>query len=227
MGSFNAVNEIAIFDLDGTLIDLQIDAEEFERRRSEWAFYLTSHGVCTTLKPLLPELKRISQTTLGKMIKADILKTFDDMELACRYNPLGTLDTVLDAAKSKFRKLVMVTHNSSALWSRLTQENQWTRLIDTVITRDDMTFFKPDPRVCESVFESFTPGTGYGECWVIGDSDADRSLGSNLREKYSNLIVRTFLVRRPGMTSVQKDDQLDMDIQSVDSLPHLLQNASF
>jgi FMN phosphatase YigB (HAD superfamily) len=220
------MNELAIFDLDGTLIDLKIDADDFERHRSFWASYLTSCGIPTTLKPLLPELNRISQTALGASIKGDILKTFDDVELACGYCSLGRIDAVLGALKSQFRKLVLVTHNGSALWMRLTHEKTWTRLLDRVITRDDMNFFKPDPRVCESVFQDLAPNLAYGECWVIGDSDADRGLGLNLRQKYSNLVVRTFIIHQPCAVSIEQKDPLDIEIESVDSLPGLLQQLS-
>jgi FMN phosphatase YigB (HAD superfamily) len=219
------MNEVAVFDLDGTLIDLQIDPNDFERHRSFWASYLTARGIPTTLKPLLPELKRISQTSLGSSLKADILSTFDDIELACHYRSLGRIETVLSAVKSRFRKLVLVSHNSSALWSRLTQENAWTRLVDTVITRDQMDFFKPDPRVCESVFTGLAPNLEYGECWVIGNSNVDRELGVNLRQEYSNLIVRTVRVDPSCNVDVRGLSQLDADINSVNGLLGLLQAA--
>lgn len=219
------MNELAIFDLDGTLIDLKIDTDDFERCRSSWASFLTSHGLPTTLKPLLPELQRISQTSLGSRMRADILHSFDDIELACRYHSLCRIEAVFGAFKLKFRKLALVTHNSLALWVRLTQENTWPRLIDMVITRDDMNFFKPDPRVCEAVFKGLTPHFGDGECWVVGNSEADRGLGLNLRRKYSNLVVRTFMINPTGTAGTRLTDQLDVDVASVDSLLNLMQDV--
>jgi FMN phosphatase YigB (HAD superfamily) len=220
------MNEVAIFDLDGTLIDLRIDTDDFERCRSSWASYLTFRGVPTTLKPLLPELQRISQTSLGSSLRVDILKSFDEIELVCRYCSLCRIEAVLATFKLKFRKVALVTHNSLALWVRLTQENTWTRLIDMVITRDDMNFFKPDPRVCEAVFKSLTPHFGYGECWVVGNSEADRGLGLNLRRKYSNLTVRTFMINPTCSAGTRLTDQLDVDVESVDSLLNLVQEVS-
>jgi FMN phosphatase YigB (HAD superfamily) len=217
------MNEVAIFDLDGTLIDLKIDREEFERRRSFWASYLTSRGVPTTLKPLLPELQRISQTSLGgSNIKADVLNSFDEIELGCRYCPLGRIEIVLGTFRYRFRKLVIVTHNGSALWVRLTHENTWTRLIDMVITRDDTEFFKPDPRICEAVFKDVTPNLEYAECWVVGNSESDRGLGLNLRQKYSNVVVRTFMINPTCTAAGRLTDQLDVDVESVDSLLNLM-----
>jgi FMN phosphatase YigB (HAD superfamily) len=125
----------------------------------------------------------------------------------------------------KFQKLALVTHNSLALWVRLTQENTWTRLIDMVITRDDMNFFKPDPRVCEAVFKDLSPDFGYGECWVVGNSEADRGLGLNLRRKYSNLVVRTFMINPTCSEATRLTDQLDVDIESADSLLNLVQDV--
>ena len=220
------MNEVAIFDLDGTLVDLGIDTDDFERCRSSWASYLTSRGVPTTLKPLLPELQRISQTSLGSRLRVDILKSFDQLELACRYGSLGRIDAILDTLKLKFRKLALVTHNSLALWVRLTQENTWTRLIDMVITRDDMNFFKPDPRACEAMFKGLSPPFGYGECWVVGNSEADRGLGLNLRRKYSNLVVRTIMINPTCTAGTRLTDQLDVDIESVDLLLNLVQDVS-
>lgn len=133
---------------------------------------------------------------------------------------------MLGAFKLKFRELVLVTHNSLALWVRLTQENTWTRLVDTVITRDEMSFFKPDPRVCETVFKGLTPNLGYGECWVIGNSEADRGLGFNLRRKYLNLVVRTFLINPTCAVEPRLTEQLDVDIRSVDSLFELMQEVA-
>jgi FMN phosphatase YigB (HAD superfamily) len=219
------MNEVAIFDLDGTLIDLRIDTDDFERCRSSWAFYLASHGIATTLKPLLPELQRISQTSLGSRIRADILKSFDEIELACCYHPLCRAEAIFNTFKFKFRKLVLVTHNGAALWMRLTQENAWARLIDKVITRDDTNFFKPDPRICEAVFADLAPNLGCGECWVVGNSEADRGLGLNLRRKYSNLVVRTFMINPTCTAGPRLTDQLDVDIASVDSLLNLMQDV--
>jgi FMN phosphatase YigB (HAD superfamily) len=214
------MHEIAIFDLDGTLIDLEIDTTEFERHRSSWARYLTSRGIATNLKPLLPELQRVSQIPLGRTIKADILRTFDDIERTCPYRPLGRIDAVLSTFKANFRRLVIVTHNSLALWIRLTQENTWTRLVDQVITRDEMNFFKPDPRVCESVFNRYVPSMRGGECWVIGNSEADRGLGLNLRRIYSNRAVRIFIIN-PTSRGETRVTGLDMELASVDSLLNL------
>ena len=219
------MNELAIFDLDGTLIDLKINTDDYERRRSSWASYLTSRGIPTTLKPLLPELQRISQTSLGSSLRLDILKSFDEIELACRYCSLCRIDAVLGTFKLKFRKLVLVTHNGLALWARLAQENTWTRLIDIVITRDEMSFFKPDPRVCEAIFKGLTPDLGYGECWVIGNSEADLGLGFNLRRRYSNLVVRTFMINPRCAVGPRLTDQPDVDIRSVDSLLELMQEV--
>jgi FMN phosphatase YigB (HAD superfamily) len=218
------MNEVAIFDLDGTLIDLKIDTDDFERCRSSWASYLTFRGVPTTLKPLLPELQRISQTSLGSSIRTDILKSFDEIELVCRYGSLCRIDAVLGTFKLKFRKLALVTHNSLALWLRLTRENTWARLIDMVITRDDMNFFKPDPRACEAVFKGLSPDFGYGECWVVGNSEADRGLGLNLRRRYSNLVVRTFMINPTCTRGTRLSDQLDVDVASADSLLNLMRD---
>jgi FMN phosphatase YigB (HAD superfamily) len=220
------MKETTIFDLDGTLIDLRIDRDEFERCRSSWASYLTLRGAPTTLKPLLPELRRISQTSVGSSARIDILKSFDAIELACRYCSLCRIEAVLSAFKLKFRKLVLLTHNGFALWERLSQENTWPRLIDMVITRDDMSFFKPDPRVCEAAFKGSIPNFGDGECWVVGNSEADRGLGLNLRRKYSNLVVRTFMINPTCRVATRLTDQLDVDIESVDSLLNLMQDVS-
>jgi FMN phosphatase YigB (HAD superfamily) len=219
------MNEVAIFDLDGTLIDLKIDPDDFERCRSSWAYYLTFRGVPTTLKPLLPELQRISQTSLGSQLRVDILKSFDEIELACRYGSLCRIETVLDTFKLKFRKLALVTHNSLAFWLRLDHENTWTRLIDMVITRDDMNFFKPDPRVCEAAFKGLPANLGDGECWIVGNSEVDRGLGLNLRRKYSNLVVRTFMINPTCNKATSLTDQLDVDIESADSLLNLVQDV--
>lgn len=219
------MNAVAIFDLDGTLIDLKIDTDDFERCRSSWASYLTFRGVPTTLKPLLPELQRISQTSVGSRLRVDILKSFDEIELACRYGSLCRIEAVLDTFRLKFRKLALVTHNSLAFWLRLTQENTWTRLIDMVITRDDMSFFKPDPRVCEAAFKGLTPNFGDSECWVVGNSEADRGLGLNLRRKYSKLVVRTFMINPTCSEATRLTEQLDVDIESADSLLNLVQDV--
>jgi FMN phosphatase YigB (HAD superfamily) len=125
----------------------------------------------------------------------------------------------------KFRKVVLVTHNGLALWARLTEENAWTRLLDMVITRDDTHFFKPDPRVCEAVFRDVTTNLGCGEFWVIGNSQADRGLGVNLRRNYSDRVVRTFMINPTCTGGTRLTDQLDVDVASVDSLLNLMQDA--
>lgn len=218
--------ELALFDLDGTLVDLKIDRDEFEKLRSSWAAYLSSRGAATTLKPLLPELQRIAQTAIGRRTKADILNSFDELELSCQYSCLGRIDRVIDNCKSHFRKLMLVTHNSRAFWSRLAREHHWPHLFDSVITRDEMKFFKPDLRACESAFRELTVGVHQGECWVIGNSEADRGLGMNLRRAYAELTVRTIMVNSARSEQDLQTDQLEVSVRSVDSLLDLLEVTS-
>jgi hypothetical protein len=72
------MKEMAIFDLDRP----RNRQEDFEQRRTFWASYLSARGVPTTLKPILPELERVSRTTVGSTVRADILRGLDELELA-------------------------------------------------------------------------------------------------------------------------------------------------
>ena len=204
------MKEIAFFDLDGTLVELKIDRDEFETCRSFWASYLSDRRIPTTLRPLLPELRRVARTPLGHTVRGEILKDFDALELACHYCCLGNLDTLLHTCRSRFRTLVLVTHNSSALWERLAREHTWPHLFDKVITRDQMTFFKPDLRVCEPVLRDLTPNPSPGECWVIGNSEADRGLGVNLSRAYPHLVVRTIMVDPNGASGLVSTEPLHL-----------------
>jgi phosphoglycolate phosphatase-like HAD superfamily hydrolase len=212
------MKEMAIFDLDGTLIELRIDRDDFEACRAFWASYFTVRGVSTTLKPIWPELQRVLQTPLGNEVRADILKGLDALELAGTYGPLGQIDAILGAAKSQFRKLVLVTHNGAAFWQRVVCEHDWTQLFDVVITRDDLACFKPDLRACASVLPELLESPSASECWVIGNADVDRGLGLNLRHQYPHLVVRTFLIASMGAAATSIMPQLDVDITAVDAL---------
>jgi FMN phosphatase YigB (HAD superfamily) len=156
------------------------------------------------------------------VLKGAILKSFDALELACRYCWLGELDRVVSEFHSEFKKLVLVTHNGSRLWERLRKENHWPNLFDVVLTRNDMSFFKPDPRACGRVLEEFAQVADGGECWVIGNSKADRELGINLRRKYANLVVRTVRVDRTRAGEMQRLTHLDTDVNSVNGLLRLM-----
>jgi len=219
------MKEIALFDLDGTLVDLKIDKADFEKCRSYWASYVARFGVTTELKPLLPELSRISRTPNGVPLKEAIQKSFDDLELACDYSCLGDLDAIVSEAHLQFRRLVLVTHNGSALWERLGQEHCWPHMFDVVVTRNDMSFFKPDPRACAAVLQELARMRDGNECWVIGNSSVDRELGINLRREYSNLVVRTIRVEPTCAVHLSQTDQLDVDINSVNQLLGLMQTA--
>jgi FMN phosphatase YigB (HAD superfamily) len=212
------MQDIVIFDLDGTLVDLRIDSDAFEARRAFWASYLSSRGVPTTLRPLLPELQRVAHTPLGSTVRADILQSFDALELACGYRCLGDLEAILSTLQSTFRTLVLVTHNSLACWERLARENTWPHLFDVVITRDHMTFFKPDPRACASVFQALTLRSCSAECWVVGNSEADRGLGINLRRAYPHLVVRTIMIDPTCAPGTIVPHELDVSLKSVDSV---------
>lgn len=216
------MKEIAILDLDGTLVDLKIDEDEFEKCRSYWASYLSRRGIATELKPLLPELRRIALTANGGAVKGAIQKSFDELELACEYICLGDLDRLVSAFHSEFKSLVLVTHNGSALWGRLGQENSWPHMFDVVITRNDMSFFKPDPRACACILQELARAPDGHECWVIGNSNVDRELGINLRREYSHLIIRTVRVNPSCAMDVRHLNQLDVDINSVDRLLGLM-----
>jgi FMN phosphatase YigB (HAD superfamily) len=218
--------EIALFDLDGTLVELRIDTDEFEACRAFWASYLTSRGVPTTLRPLLPEVHRIAHTPLGSRVKGEILRSFDALELACQYDCLGQLELILGTLRSQFRTLVLVTHNSAAFWQRLAREHTWPQLFDVAITRDDMTFFKPDARACAWVFRDLTPLSGSGECWVIGDSEADRGLANNLRQACPHLVIQTIMIDPTRPAATQWSDHLQVSIPGVDMLLALAQGAS-
>lgn len=215
--------EIALFDLDGTLVDLRIDADEFEARRAFWASYLTSRGVPTTLRPLLPEVHRIAHTPLGSTVKGEILRSFDALELACQYACLGQLEMILHTFRAQFRTLVLVTHNSTAFWQRLAREHSWPQLFDIAITRDAMTFFKPDPRACAWVFQELTPSSRASECWVIGNTAADRGLGLKLRRAYPHLVIRTILINPACTAATILPQQLDVDVTSIDAVLDLIQ----
>jgi phosphoglycolate phosphatase-like HAD superfamily hydrolase len=218
--------EIALFDLDGTLVELRIDADEFEAHRTFWASHLTSRGIPTMLRPLLPELHRISEVLRDSRVKAEILRSFDALELACQYRCLGNLDIVLQAFRAQFHKLVLVTHNSTTFWQRLAHEHTWPQHFDVAITRDDMIFFKPDPRACAWVFQELTPRSGAGECWVIGNSEADRGLANNLRQAFPHLVFRTIMVDPLQPAATMWSDHLQVSITGVDMLPALVQDAS-
>ncbi|MGH7824304.1 MAG: HAD family hydrolase [Candidatus Binatia bacterium] len=218
------MKDIALFDLDGTLVDLKIDANEFEWQRCFWASYLKSVGVSTTLRPLLPELRRIAHTPLGRGIKGHILRSFDELELAAEYCCLGDLEMILQECRSRFRKLAVVTHNSGALWKRLASEQGWPGLFDAVITRDDMSFFKPDSRTCDPLFRELTPMGCSLECWVIGNSDADRDLGLNLHREHPSVVVRTVMIEPTANGNSQAANGTEFSIKSVGDLLHLLQD---
>jgi FMN phosphatase YigB (HAD superfamily) len=122
--------------------------------------------------------------------------------------------------------LVLVTHNSTAFWARLTREHSWPHLFDRVITRDQMTFFKPDARVCESVFQDLTPSSSPGECWVIGNSEADRGLGINLSRAYPHLVVQTIIVDPASASGPVSMEPLHIKVNHVDRVLDLLQETS-
>ncbi len=113
---------------------------------------------------------------------------------------------------------MLVTHNSLACWERLARENTWPHLFDVVITRDNMTFFKPDARACEGVFQELTLSPCSAECWVVGNSEADRGLGINLRRAYPHLVVRTIMIDPTCAPGTIVPHELDVNIKSVDSL---------
>lgn len=212
------MKEMIIFDLDGTLVDLCIDRDDFETCRSFWASHLTERGVPTTLKPIWPELQRVSRTPVGQAIRLDILRSLDRLELEGCYDCLGRIDAVLDAAKAQCKKLVLVTHNGRAFWEHLAHEQLWSDRFDVVITRDDMACFKPDPLACEAVLQDLAMSPDASECWVIGNADVDRGLGINLRQRYPHLVVRTFLVDPTCAEKTSAMNELDIDVPSIDEI---------
>ena len=118
---------------------------------------------------------------------------------------------------------MLVTHNSRAFWDRLAREHHWPHLFDRAITRDEMKFFKPDLRACEPTFRKLMGRAHQGECWVIGNSEADRGLGVNLRRAYSELTVRTIIVNLVCSEHDSQTDQLEVSVRSVDALLNLVE----
>jgi phosphoglycolate phosphatase-like HAD superfamily hydrolase len=215
----STVRELAIFDLDGTLVEIGIKKEDLEGLRFSWSEHLKArYGIHTSLRPILPELRRIAGTPEGKPAASEILTCLDQLEVNAPYRALGSIDNVLNVFRENFKKIVLISHNSYAFWSRLQHENSWPALIDIVLVRDFMEYLKPDVRVCGNLLEEVTEQRSDAECWIIGNSLHDWELGANIRTAYPMMRMRRFLVT-PGMTqpSVERN-QSDAQVAGIDCL---------
>lgn len=213
------MRELAIFDLDGTLLEIRIDKEDLENLRSSWSKHLrTRHGITTNLTPILPELRRIAATSEGKTVASEILMCLDQLEVNAPYGSLGHIDNVINVFRENFKKIVLISHNSYAFWGRLQHENIWPALFDVVLVRDFMEYLKPDIRVCASLLEEVAKQRSDAECWIIGNSLHDWELGANIRAAYPMMRMRRFMVA-PGITQPSPDrNPSDAKVEGIDCL---------
>jgi phosphoglycolate phosphatase-like HAD superfamily hydrolase len=213
------VRDLAIFDLDGTLIEIRINKEDLDSLRSSWSKHLsTRYGITTNLQPILPELRRIAESFEGKSVASEILRCLDQLEVNAPYRSLGDIDNVMNVFRKNFNKIVLISHNSYAMWDRLQHEHSWTTFFDMVLIRDFMEYLKPDIRVCGSLLEEVAKHRTDAECWMIGNSVHDWELGANIRVAYPMMRMRRFMVT-PGITQPNPDrNQSDAHVQGVDGL---------
>jgi FMN phosphatase YigB (HAD superfamily) len=222
------VRELAIFDLDGTLVEILINKQEYEESRLCWAKCINDkYGIDTPLKPILVELKRLAAIPGGKEAACDVLTWLDQLEVNAQYRCLGDVEYVIREFRKNFRKLVLVSHNGLPFWHRLVQDKSWAAAFDVVRVRDLMDYLKPDVRVCADVLDETVAQTPNSECWVIGDSSLDWELGANIRKSYPTMTVRRFMITtglKQTLVGTKDTSQLDCEVGSTEWLLGFLES---
>lgn len=197
-----------LFDFDGTLVRPSIDFAEMQRR----VLVLTA-GLGVDRAPLehLPVLEIIvhAQAALGSgsedaqrfAAQAEALVLQIEMEAADRTGAYAGVPEMLAELKARGYGVGIVTRNCRAAVERILAREPL--LHDVLLTRDDVTHVKPDPRHLLSALSAL--GASPDEALMCGDHAMDVFAGHQIG-------LCTVQVCEPGVTQATPFAEVEPDL---------------
>ncbi|NIU39825.1 HAD-IA family hydrolase [Candidatus Bathyarchaeota archaeon] len=168
----------AIFDLDGTIADFNLD---YKASRAEIIHFLVSEGFPQSLFSLNDNLfeilnkveifmKNHRKETQTDKIKASIFSIAEkyEMEAARTTQPIPGIRETLKALRKMKLKLALFTVNGKDSVSHILRTFDLKQYFAATVTRDDVSLVKPNPVHLETALNAL--GVKPREAVVVGDS---------------------------------------------------------
>jgi len=144
-------NNLFIFDLDGTILKLNVSTEQFSNTKARINAYFKKYNIQDDLRPLIPKIIFLSKVVTkdrklqGKIIK-DCFSIIDEMET----NPDGGIEIkqenvdLLNILKGAGIKIGIISNNGrEGLLNALNEIGLSEGFFEFLITRDDVSLPKP------------------------------------------------------------------------------------
>ena len=179
-----------VFDLDGTLVDFNID---FKAARAEVINILTKHGLPSSLlsvnESVFSTLKKVKKHMRknGKeeqefvRLKENVISIVEryESEAARETNIVpGILETLKTLREMKI-KIALFTANGEKSTSHILRRFRLRRFFDAVITRESVLAVKPDPAHLKAALKALKVRPE--EVVVVGDSVRDMKCARQLK----------------------------------------------
>ncbi len=179
-----------IFDLDGTIATFNLD---YKALRAEVRGYLMKKGVPPSLISIRENIfEMLKKTELfmhnaekpaGTMdeIREEVLRLAEkyELEASTRTSLLpGALET-LKSLRTMELKIGLCTLNSTNSTKRIIERFKLSEYFDAVITRNQVSNYKPNPEHCNSALKAL--GVSPAETIFVGDSPTDMQAASEAK----------------------------------------------
>ncbi|MBI4509662.1 MAG: HAD family hydrolase [Deltaproteobacteria bacterium] len=216
---------VAIFDMDGTLLRLGVDIEEV---RASLAALFAPYGVTRPFRPILKRIQEAAEEAAraggdAGALRRQGLAILDSFEVAAAQGarPRAGAAEVLGTLSKRGVRLGLVTDNGRACVApALRAAGIPAEALGATSTRDDVRLPKPDPEGVIAVARALGPAA---TTWWIGDHPKDVEAGLRTAQVVPGLrvaAVKGGLADTAGLLRAGAEVVLD-DLQGVLGLPGL------
>lgn len=219
-----------LFDMDGTLLRLELDIEEVRLRL---AALFGRYGVQRPFRPILRRIREAAAEAAGAGGDGPALERAGfalvdewEVEAARRARPQDGAAEVVAELRRRHILLGLVTDNGRAcLPTALATAGLSIELFDAIATRDDVPMPKPDPAGVLTVVRALAPQ----RAWYIGDHPKDVEAGRAASRLVPGMqleivAVRGGLAGEDALTAAGPD-ALVTSLRDVLNLPGMQANA--
>lgn len=179
VGAARDTYKVVIFDLDGTLVRLNLDWAGLKQALAR--LYEDRHGTPRSFHPLVPALVEVEAThgRAEKLVFYDLIEHWENAAARKETTPLEARITLLRDCERLGKKIAIFTQNFKSTAQIIADRFDFTRSIDFIVGKREVAREKPNPEGLVTIMQHFEVSSD--ECLFIGDSDNDRGAGSAAR----------------------------------------------
>lgn len=166
--------KLAIFDLDGTIVHLEVDWKSLKKKLSE--YFWEVYGLKSDFSPLHPELHKID-SLLGRRAREDAFTIIREYEMRGVENLLliSEMAVIIEDLKQKGTRLAIFSSNTRRAVVAALKKIGMFDLFETIITIEDVERNKPNPEGLNKLLDLFQ--IDKSQALFIGDRQEDIEAG--------------------------------------------------